>query len=282
MASTDGFVRLPNWLLDDSNLSLNELAVYIVLLRFRNPRTGECFPGMTTIADRARLSTKTVARVIPMLETRQMIRVKRRSTITVNTPNVYTVALPDETPKFIWEKSARGKRIPKRTRPKDSESVGREGKGVPTDSESVGTDSESPPPQTPSRPKKIQEKKIHRQAVTPTFSESGSDLFSFDGTDEDHATERQVAYLKDLAIHLNFGGSGGTPNETQIKRWQMLTRDDADRQIRGYLKALGRPDEILYPQAGDPEYQALSTAGKHFAESAGDPASVTTRKEHAS
>lgn len=279
MASTEGFVRLPNWLIDDSDLSWNELAVYIVLLRFRDPKTGECFPGMTTIADRARISRKTVERVIPKLEARQMIRVKRRSTLTLNTPNVYTVALADETPKFIWEKSARGRRVPKHPRKKkttDTESVGADAQEEPTDTESVPTDVESPPPQTQGRPKKIQEKKIHQQAVTPSFSESGSDLFSFDGSQEGHATERQVAYLNDLAIHLGYETGGGIPNDVQIKRWQKLTRDEADKQIRGYLRALGRPDEIYYPQAGDPEYQALSATGKRFAESAGDPASVRT------
>ncbi|WP_176697053.1 helix-turn-helix domain-containing protein [Microbacterium sp. 3J1] len=276
MASTDGFVRLPNWLIDDSDLSWNELAVYIVLLRFRDPKTGECFPGMTTIADRARISRKTVERVIPKLEARQMIRVKRRSTLTVNTPNVYTVALADETPKFIWEKSARGRRVPKhpRKKPTDTESVGADAPGEPTDTESVPTDTESPPPQTQSRPNKIQVKKIHQQALTPTFSESGSEDFSFDGPGADRATERQVAYLKDLAIHLGYETGGGVPNDLQLQRWRKLSREEADTQIRGYLKALGKPDEIYYPQAGDPEFAALSDAGKEFAESAGDPASV--------
>ncbi|EPD83316.1 hypothetical protein HMPREF1529_02692 [Microbacterium sp. oral taxon 186 str. F0373] len=67
-STTDGFVRSPNWLIDDSNLTLHELVVYTVLLRFRDPKTGRCFPGMTTIADRARISRKSVERAIPALD----------------------------------------------------------------------------------------------------------------------------------------------------------------------------------------------------------------------
>ncbi|EPD83314.1 hypothetical protein HMPREF1529_02690 [Microbacterium sp. oral taxon 186 str. F0373] len=58
------------------------------------------------------------------LERRGMIRVERRSTLRENKPNVYSVALADETPQFIWADSARGRRIPKRPRPADSQSLG--------------------------------------------------------------------------------------------------------------------------------------------------------------
>lgn len=276
MVTTDGFVRLPNWLIDDSDLTLNELAVYIVLLRFRDHKTGKCHPGMTTIADRARMSRKSVERAIPKLEARQMIRVERRSTLTENKPNVYTVALAGETPKFVWEKSARGRRVPKHPRtPTDTESVGVEVEGLTTDTESVPTDRESRPPQTESRPNKNQKNKNQGQAVTPA---SGSNHFTFESSGDDGATEQQVAYLKDLAIHLGYETGGGVPNDLQIQRWRKLTRGEADTQIRGYLKALGKPDEILYPQAGDPAFQALSTKGKHFAQSAGDPASVSDQR----
>ncbi|MGF6824004.1 DNA-binding transcriptional MocR family regulator [Microbacterium sp. ZKA21] len=276
MAPTDGFVRLPNWLIDDADLTLHELAVYIVLVRFRDPKTGTCFPGMTTIADRARISRKSVERAIPKLEARGMIRVRRRSTLTENKPNVYEVALANETPAEIWTTSKRGRRVPKRPRPTDWESVGTEVDPSPTDSQSVPTDSESVPPQTPSRPKKIQKKKIQQQALTQPQerpSEAG-DQFSFDG-EEDRASEKQVAYLKDLATHLSYGSQGGTPDEAQIQRWHKLTRADATQQIRGYLKALGRPDDIYYPDYGTPEYNALSPAGKDFADTAGMPDSVT-------
>lgn len=271
MVTTDGFVRLPNWLIDDSDLTLHELAVYIVLLRFRHHKTGKCHPGMTTIADCARISKRSVIRAIEGLESRQMIQVDRRSTITDNKPNIYTVAVATETPEQVWLTSARGRRVPKRA-PSDSESPGRDARPAPSDSESLASDKTGPHPVTPSHPNKTYKNKNQGQAVTPA---SGSDQFSFGNSEDDGATEQQVAYLKDLAIHLGYETGGGVPNDLQVQRWRKLTRDEADTQIRGYLKALGKPDEILYPQAGDPAFQALSTKGKHFAQSAGDPASVT-------
>ena len=274
MVTTDGFVRLPNWLIDDSDLTLHELAVYIVLLRFRHHKTGKCHPGMTTIADCARISKRSVIRAIEGLESRQMIQVDRRSTITDNKPNIYTVAVATESPEQVWLTSARGRRVPKRA-PSDSESPGRDASRAPSDSESLASDKTVAHPVTPSHPNKTYKNKNQGQAVTPA---SGSNQFAFESSGDDGATEQQVAYLKDLAIHLGYETGGGVPNDLQIQRWRKLTRDEADTQIRGYLKALGKPDEILYPQAGDPAFQALSTKGKHFAQSAGDPASVTEQR----
>lgn len=271
MVTTDGFVRLPNWLIDDSDLTLHELAVYIVLLRFRHHKTGKCHPGMTTIADCARISKRSVIRAIEGLESRQMIQVDRRSTITDNKPNIYTVAVATESPEQVWLTSARGRRVPKRA-PSDSESPGRDARPAPSDSESLASDKTGPHPVTPSHPNKTYKNKNQGQAVTPA---SGSNHFTFESSGDDGATEQQVAYLKDLAIHLGYETGGGVPNDLQVQRWRKLNREEADTQIRGYLKALGKPDEILYPQAGDPAFQALSTKGKHFAQSAGDPASVT-------
>lgn len=288
---TDGWTRVPNWLIDDSDLSLQELGVYIVLLRHRDHKTGTCFPGITTIADKARVSRETVKRVIPKLEERGMVRVERRSSIRENKPNLYHVALATETPAFIWADSSRGQRRPKRqlsdeSRQKLSDAA-RKRKTVPGGSEFLGTDtdtetgaseppasgSECPPPVAPSAPKKIQRKKIHEQASTHALPSASENRFSFD-VDDHRATEKQIVYLKDLATHLSYGQTGGTPDEAQVQRWRKFTRAEATAQIRGYLKALGRPDEIDYPEYGTPEYEALSAAGKEFADTAGMPESV--------
>ncbi len=112
--ATDGFVRLPNWLLDDSSLNPQELIVYLILLRHRNPSTGTCFPGMSTIADLGRMSLKSAERAVRSLEeVHGVIAVTRRKSITENKPNLYRVALPSkDLPKGM--QSARGTRIPKR------------------------------------------------------------------------------------------------------------------------------------------------------------------------
>lgn len=297
MARTDGFVKIPNWLIDDSDLNGPELNVYIVLLRFRSPKTGKCWPGMATIADRARISKRAVIRAIGVLEERNVIQVTRRSTPTDNRPNVYTVALPTEEARHIFassEQSARGTRIPKRpprkkkeaSVPSDSESPvldAPDSSDESSDSQSLGSDSVDVGVVTPSHPNKNNLKKINEQDMTLTFVESESELFSFDIPDSDKATEKQVMYLRDLAIHLAYGSTGGIPSEAQLNRWRKLTRDDAKVQIKGYLKALGRPDgeDTYYPQAGDPEYDALSTAGQAFADSSGDPDSVYDYTKHA-
>ncbi len=122
--------------------------------------------------------------------------------------------------------------------------------------------------------KKINSKKTKEEDITHVFDEAVSEAFSFDLLDLNGATEKQVAYLKDLAIHIGYQSGGGIPNETQLQRWRKLTREEADKLIAGYKKALGRPDDIYYPEPGDPEYDALSTAGQEFAESGGDPGSV--------
>lgn len=269
--TTDGFVRLPNWLIDDSDLSAHELLVYTVLLRFRNPKTGKCFPGMTTIADMARISRDSVKRTIPKLEAKGMIKVTKQKDGTRNLPNVYDVALANETPEFIWASSMRGRRVPRRRRsehpPLEEVPVGRCSEHPPRRSEHPGVGAGS-------ASKKTKGTRSNEQAVTPTFGESGHEWFSFDQTEDDRATEQQVAYLKDLAIHLGYETGGGIPNDLQMQRWRKLTRAEADKQIRGYKKALGAPDSIYYPDAGTPEYDALTTAGKEFADTAGQPDSV--------
>ncbi|WP_261165761.1 helix-turn-helix domain-containing protein [Microbacterium sp. Marseille-Q6965] len=268
MAKRSNFTMLPHWLLDDSDLSLHELVVYMALLRFRDPETGKCWPGFTTIADRARVSRKTVQRVIPKLEARGMIRVRRRKDLTVNVSNEYEVALPTDVAGFDWSVSARGRRIPKRRKPTDSESLGSAEHSKPRAPESPPEDSQSASPRTPSPSKKTHEKNTHEEDLTRTFGESACDLFSFDETPT--ATEAQIAYLRDLVLQLHHEQA----NDLQIARWRKFTRPEATHQIRSYLRALGRPDEHEYPEYGSPEYEALSPAGKEFADTAGRPDSV--------
>jgi hypothetical protein len=268
--TTDGFVRVPNWLIDDSDLTLHELAVYLVLLRFRDPSTGKCFPGMSTIADRARISRKTVERAIPKLETRGMIRVERRSSLQENKPNIYTVALADETPKFIWEKSKRGRRIPAR-RPTDSESVGRavefaptDSQSLPTDSQSVPTDSESVDPQTPSRPKKIHTtrstKKTHEQALRLT-PQREPEPFTF--TEAEKITDKQLDYLNDLHIFL----TERPIDDTTRARWKRLDSTEASDLIRNYWSQIGRGRGGMWESTVDethPLYSHLTQHGKRW------------------
>lgn len=287
MAKTDGFVRVPNWLIDDSDMTLHELVVYIVLLRFRDPKTGKCWPGITTIADRARVSRKTAIRAIKSLEERGVIRVKRRKDITENQSNVYEVSLAVEAPEHIWDRSRRGQRVPKRPlsddartrlsvaakkrQPSASQAPGPEVLSTPSASEALPSASQSLPPVPPRHSKKNQKNKNHEQALTPPSGGSRFEGdFSFVEEKDYAATEPQVAYLSDLFTHLH----SKSPDDVQMQRWRKLTRTEATGQISGYLDALGRPYDNLYPDYGTPEYEALSEAGKAFADSGGMPDSV--------
>ncbi|MGZ0710547.1 helix-turn-helix domain-containing protein (plasmid) [Coraliomargarita sp. W4R53] len=262
-AATDGFVRLPNWLLDDSSLTLHELMVYTVLLRFRDHKTGKCFPGMSTIADRARISRKSVERAISKLEARGMIRVQRRSTLTENKPNVYEVSTANETPDFVWADTARGKRIPQRLKATDSESAGVRMTPSPTDSESLPTDSESVPPQTPSRPNKIQENKNQEQTLRSVLPNAHDSQFTFD-VDQQKATSKQRALLHDLWIHV----TGDLPDARLKGGWANLTTSEAQDCISKYYASCGRYDEYTGPDYGTAAYQALSQRGRMWADAA--------------
>lgn len=268
-----GFVKLPNWLIDDADLSLHELAVYIVLLRFRDHKTGTCFPGMSTIADCARISRESVKRTIPKLEARGMIRVTKRKDGSKNLPNMYEVATADAKPRFVWESSRRGRRIPKRA-PRVSETPpdadGTEGRH----SETLGRHSQTPGVGTPSASNKTYVNKIHEQDLTSTRTASGREMFTFDAVEEDRATDAQVRYLRDLAIHLQYEAGGGVPDDLQLQRWRKLTQSEARQQIKGYQQALGDPLMRIYPEPGTPEYDALTPAGREFADTGGMPDSV--------
>lgn len=273
MTGTDGFIRVPNWLLDDSDLTLHEFAVYVALLRFRDSKTGKCFPGMTTIADRARVSRETVKRTIPKLVDKGLITVTKRREGVKNLPNVYTVAVAKETPQNLIANSKRGQRVPKRS--KNSECLPASEKPKGGHSQTLGGHSQTPLVGTPSAPNKTYKNKTHEQAMTPTFVESGSNpLFTFTTPQPNLATEKQIKLLHDLATQLQYGAGGGLPKASQLERWRKLTTEQATEQIKGYYKAIGRPDEIEYPEYGTPEYAALSPQGQAFADSAGQPESV--------
>lgn len=274
---SEQFVKLPHAVIDHADLDAHELLVYIVLLRFRNPKTGTCFPGLQTIADAARMSRKTASRTVGKLEERGIIKVERVKTVgsKTNKSNKYAVGVLPEDPMKYLGHSAKGQRVPRRVLSKDSESLPSEGDSSSRDSESLRRDSESLRVGTPSLTKKIKMKKSNEEELTHAFGESTLKSVSFDVPGDDPATEKQVAYLRDLAIHTSYDtGYHTIPNEQHLDRWRKMTRSDAHTLIRTYLRDLGRPDDIYYPDWGTPEYEALSPAGKAFAETAGDPASV--------
>ncbi|MDQ1130675.1 helix-turn-helix domain-containing protein [Microbacterium sp. SORGH_AS_0888] len=258
MKSTDGFVMLPNWLIDDSDLTLHELAIYIVLLRFRNPQTGKWTVGMTTIADRARVSRETVKRTIPKLEQRGFISVRRAKHEGRNEVNEYTVAVPSRTaPEDMWARTARGQRIPKR-KSRHSECLPADAETNSRHSETPGRHSQTPGVGTPSATKKTTLQKINTSDLTSALK-SGPEDVSFDLPD-DSATEKQVTLLRDLAICITWH----IPNDEMIARWRKLTKKQASEQIRQYLKNVGMAGNWDGPDEGTPLFDELSQATKDW------------------
>jgi hypothetical protein len=277
--ATDGFVRIPNTLIDHSDMDIYEMVVYTVLLRYRNPKTGKCWPGLSTIADGARCSRKTVIRTIAKLEARGAIKVKRGAK---NESNVYEVALFDEMNRMWWASSAKGSRRPHREltdetrarmsaaarRARDSESLVAEVVDRARDSESPPRDSESPPLGTPSPPKKTKKNKTNEITVR-------SDLpiaphVSFEVV-EDRATDKQTALLSDLWIHI----TSTVPTDDQRSKWADLTVTGAADLIgKYYANVDGRIGNYDGPESGTPAYMALTPTGKLWADTGMDPATA--------
>lgn len=294
---SEQFVRMPVAVIDHSDLDAHELLVYIALLRFRDHKTGVCFPGHATLADLARLSVASVQRAISRLEKKGIVKVERVKAVgsKTNEPNRYTVGLLSGDPRDYFGRSAMGKRVPKRklspaTRERMSDAVRQKGGGselqgegsesLPSaglrssgDSELMGNDSELLQVMAPSHSNKLQLNKLHEQAITPAFRESVPVHFS--SSDYEPATDGQIVYLKDLVTMLMYEHGGGLPDELLLARWRKLSRVEAHEQIQAYRRELGDPGEREYPESGSLEHEGLSDAGKEFADSGGRPDSVS-------
>lgn len=77
---TGRFAMVPEELLRDETLDVNEKMVLTVLHFHRNRKTGECYPGIALISKLASLSKMTVLRVLGSLEKKGVIERKRRFT----------------------------------------------------------------------------------------------------------------------------------------------------------------------------------------------------------
>lgn len=76
-----------NEIIDDERLVGAPLLVYVVLCRFSNHRTQECYPSTRTVAQRAGLNKSTVSRAMKKLEKMGFIRRK----LTPGKNTIYTM-----------------------------------------------------------------------------------------------------------------------------------------------------------------------------------------------
>lgn len=71
------YVSIPTVMLYERDFSLMEIGVYYGVKSFRNAKTGECYPSIQTIADRIKVSVRTVKSVLKKFEFIGLIKIKR-------------------------------------------------------------------------------------------------------------------------------------------------------------------------------------------------------------
>ncbi len=90
------FTQIDNSIVDDPNLSPNELVVYIHLKRLAN-RENQCFPSISTLAEHTKLCKTTVKQCINgLIEKKLISKSKRESKYIKNLTNLYTVSAPEK------------------------------------------------------------------------------------------------------------------------------------------------------------------------------------------
>lgn len=91
------YAKVPTWILHPS-VTPPILAVYVALLTFADLQTGECWPSLAAIAERASVSRATVARALASLEALKVVERKKRHDTTGQASNRYVVVMDPATP----------------------------------------------------------------------------------------------------------------------------------------------------------------------------------------
>jgi len=81
--SKRGFTQVPNFILENDNLSVGAKLTYAMMLRYAWAKD-HCFPGQKTLATDAGMGVRSVVRYINELEERGFITIKRRGLGKVN------------------------------------------------------------------------------------------------------------------------------------------------------------------------------------------------------
>lgn len=78
LRSEIGFSVVPEWITFHPDLSGNDVRLYAVLARFADSDTGRCFPGQTLLAQRSRMSERSVRDSVDRLEEAGALVCRRR------------------------------------------------------------------------------------------------------------------------------------------------------------------------------------------------------------
>ena len=87
------FTLIEHELIDDiEKFDKNDLLCYMVLCRYANNSTGECYPSYKTIAEKMRVGVSTAIKAIKSLESKGVIEISSRKNETGgDTSNLYTI-----------------------------------------------------------------------------------------------------------------------------------------------------------------------------------------------
>ena len=235
-ATEGGFSIIPNWVIRDSNLTGNEILVYIALLNRANSK-GLAWPATARIAKESRTSLSTVKRTIKSLEGRGLLTKQLRPRGDgSNDSNVYHVAMFERTPPGPNHPFIAGRGV-----------QGEPGRGP------QGTN-----------PGSSVDRKEDTQEEDPIEEDLRSELLSGRALSfiEIQTTNKQVQYLHDLFIHFN----NEAPSNNLTSRWEAMSKEEATNLINQYLAQIPRYDEYEGPDSSDPAFEALSETGKQWAE----------------
>lgn len=147
----DGYTIVPDFVKLDARLTVQSEAVYQALLMHVDRRTRTCFPGRATIARVARVSRKTVERMLPLLAALGYITIEHRQNGDQLLSNLYTlhVLAPKDRPIGTGG-------------PSDSQTLGSDSQTPEgSDSQTRGSDSETRGVATGRRPNQNHKKQIH-------------------------------------------------------------------------------------------------------------------------
>jgi hypothetical protein len=275
------FVELPRWVLH-SVLGRDELLTLLVLLRDRR-RDGTVevrHSGLAKAAGIRRVAERPMA-ALDALEARGFIHTVRRVLDGADVERGRVLAVGDIQVVSTDPKWERG-RFPEPTRDSRDTPTVRENDPDCPDCASHAPDCASHAPDCASDRPRLRPNEISLNTDLGNESEcrtsasearrgrtihpsqqrmvSYRDYVTFQ-TDR-RATDSQLTFLRDLHVQ----NSGQTPSSSLWTFWAALTPENASRLISEYQRVLRRGDMYQGPLYGDPAYEALSAAGKEFAD----------------
>lgn len=85
--SIKGFTQVPNFILENGDLTIGAKMTYAMLLRYAWEKDS-CFPGQKTLADKSGMGERSINRYVQELHEKSFIKIKRQG---LGKPNIYSL-----------------------------------------------------------------------------------------------------------------------------------------------------------------------------------------------